>query len=158
MDVHGAWAASFPGTVKGIIDAQSWIGSLACEQRFPEDVSVSIQVCVEELFANLVRHGGGVWTDEPPGLAGPATTLRMSIDVAIADDAVIVVLEDNGTPFDVAAAQPKPVEHAIAAVTPGGLGIQLIKDRSNDVQYAYVDGLNRTTLKFLWPQSLLPLL
>ena len=153
MDPNRGWTASFPGTVKGIIGAQRWIEALAAEQQFPEDLTFSIQVCVEELFANLVRHGGGVWTDDPHGAPEPATTLRMSIDVAIADDAVTVVLEDNGKPFDVAAAAPKPVEGPIEAASPGGLGIQLIKKLSSDLAYAHVSGLNRTTLKFLWPQS-----
>lgn len=158
MDPNRAWTASFPGTVKGIIEALRWIESLAAEQRFPEDLSFGIQVCVEELFANLVRHGGGVWTDDPAEAPDPATTLRMSISVSIDDDAVTVVLEDNGNPFDVAAAPPKPVDRPIEAARPGGLGIQLIKSLSSGLAYAHVGGLNRTTLKFLWPQSQFSLL
>lgn len=158
MDPNRAWTASFPGTVKGIIEALRWIESLAAEQRFPEDLSFGIQVCVEELFANLVRHGGGVWTDDPAEAPDPATTLRMSISVSIDDDAVTVVLEDNGNPFDVAAAPPKPVDRPIEAARPGGLGIQLIKNLSSGLAYAHVGGLNRTTLKFLWPQSQFSLL
>lgn len=158
MDPAGSWTSSFPGTVKGIIDALRWIETLAAEQRFPEELAFHIQVCVEELFANLVRHGGGVWTDDPAAAADITTPIRMSIKMAVARDAVTIVLEDNGTPFDVAAAPPKQVDRPLEAARPGGLGIQLIKTLSSEVSYVNAEGVNRTTLKFLWPQSQVSLL
>ncbi len=158
MDPSCTWTSSFPGTVKGIIDALRWIETLATAQRFPEDLSFGIQVCVEELFANLVRHGGGLWTDDPAGADEIQSPVNMSINVSVAKDAVTVVLEDNGAPFDVAAAPPKPVDRPLEAARPGGLGIQLIKNLSSELTYDRVGGLNRTTLKFLWPQSQFSLL
>jgi serine/threonine-protein kinase RsbW len=158
MDPSSAWTSSFPGTVKGIIEALRWIETLAAAQRFPEELSFDIQVCVEELFTNLVRYGGGLWSDDPAAMGESQTTIRMSINLAVASDSVTVVLEDNGTPFDVAAAPPKQVDRPLEAARPGGLGIQLIKKLSSDLAYDHVDGLNRTTLKFLWPQSQFSLL
>jgi anti-sigma regulatory factor (Ser/Thr protein kinase) len=153
MDSSRSWTSSFPGTVKGIIDAMGWLGTIAAAQRLPEELSFDIQVCVEELFANLVRHGGGHWTDDPAGTEGLDPPISMSISLSIVSDAVIVVLEDNGDPFDVAAAPPKQVDRPLEAARPGGLGIQLIKSLSSELTYDRVDGLNRTSLKFLWPQS-----
>ena len=158
MDPSCAWTSSFPGTVKGIVEALRWIETLAAVQRFPEELSFDIQVCVEELFANLVRHGGGLWSDDPAALAEAQTPILMSILVTVGSGGVTVLLEDNGTPFDVAAAPPKQVDRPLEAARPGGLGIQLIKKLSSELAYAHVDGLNRTTLKFLWPQSRFSLL
>jgi len=158
MDPNPQWTGSFPGTVKGIVEALRWIETIAAAQQFPEELSFNIQVCVEELFANLVRHGGGLWTDDPAGTPDIPTAIKMSINMAVADDAVTVVLEDNGTPFDVAAAPPKPVDRPLEAARPGGLGIQLINRLSSGLAYDHVDGRNRTTLKFLWPQSQFSLL
>jgi serine/threonine-protein kinase RsbW len=157
MDPQRTWTSSFPGTVRGIIEAIGWIERLGTAQRFPEELSFDIQVCVEELFANLVRHGGGLWTDHPAGEEA-CSPVSMSITVSISEGAVIVVLEDNGAPFDVAAAPPKPVDRPLEAARPGGLGIQLIKNLSSELTYDRVGGLNRTTLKFLWPQSQFSLL
>jgi anti-sigma regulatory factor (Ser/Thr protein kinase) len=158
MDPSRTWTSSYPGTVQGIVEALRWIEALAGEQELPEDLSFSIQVCVEELFANLVRHGGGVWTDDPAAAADTATAVSMTISFSMDGDAVTVVLEDNGMPFDVAAAPPKPVDRPLEAARPGGLGIQLIKNLSSELTYDHVGGLNRTTLKFLWPQSQFSLL
>jgi anti-sigma regulatory factor (Ser/Thr protein kinase) len=158
MDPSSAWTSSFPGTVTGVIDALRWIEALATAQRFPEELSFDIQVCVEELFSNLVRHGGGLWSDDPTATGSSRTPIRMSIMVAVASDHVTVVLEDNGMPFDVAAAPPKQVDRPLEAARPGGLGIQLIKKLSSELVYDHVNGLNRSTLKFLWPQSQFSLL
>jgi anti-sigma regulatory factor (Ser/Thr protein kinase) len=158
MDPSCAWTSSFPGTVKGVIDALGWIETLAAAERFPEELSFDIQVCVEELFSNLVRHGGGLWSDDPTATGSSRTPIRMSIMVAVASDHVTVVLEDNGMPFDVAAAPPKQVDRPLEAARPGGLGIQLIKKLSSELVYDHVNGLNRSTLKFLWPQSQFSLL
>jgi anti-sigma regulatory factor (Ser/Thr protein kinase) len=158
MDPSCAWTRSFPGTVKGIIDALRWIETLAAAERFPEELSFDIQVCVEELFANLVRHGGGQWSDDPAAAGAVETPIRMSIGVTVGSGDVTVVLEDNGTPFDVAAAPPKQVDRPLEAARPGGLGIQLIKKLSSELAYDHVGGLNRTTLKFLWSQSQFSLL
>jgi anti-sigma regulatory factor (Ser/Thr protein kinase) len=144
--------------VKGIIDAMAWLETLGAAQRFPTELSFDIQVCVEELFANLVRHGGGQWTDDPAESADLDSPLTMSISLSLVSDAVVVVLEDNGNAFDVAAAPPKQVDRPLEAARPGGLGIQLIKSLSSELTYDRVDGLNRTMLKFLWPQSQVSLL
>ncbi len=158
MDPSCAWTSSFPGTVKGIVEALRWIETLAAAQRFPEELSFDIQVCVEELFANLVRHGGGLWSDDPAATGEAQTPILMSILVTVGSGGVTVLLEDNGTPFDVAAAPPKQVDRPLEAARPGGLGIQLIKKLSSGLAYEHVNGLNRTTLKFLWPQSRFSLL
>ena len=63
------------------------------------------------------------------------------------------LLEIASPLFDVAAAQPKPVEGTLETVQPGGLGIQLVNKFSRGLTYERVDGVNRTTLKFLWPTS-----
>ena len=78
--------------------------------------------------------------------------ISVSISMSRVNDVVTVVLEDNGTPFDVSAAPPKPVDQPLEAAQPGGLGIQLINKFSHELKYDYVGGMNRTTLKFLWPE------
>lgn len=146
-----SWSCAFPGSLDGITDAAGWIDGLAAEQGFPEDLTFGIQLCVEELLANVVRHGGGGW----PGAAEPPSgeAITMSLAVSTAEDAVTVTVEDNGKPFDTAAAPAKPVTTPLEEAMPGGLGIQLIKKFSHELTYDREGGLNRTTLKFLWPRT-----
>jgi serine/threonine-protein kinase RsbW len=153
MSSDWSFSGAFPGTVSGVVDATHWIETLSAEQGFPDDLSFGIQLCVEELFANVVRHGGGTWLEQPDAEDAAPSGISMSIKVRRQDDEVTVVLEDNGTPFDVAAAVPKPVDRPIEAAQPGGLGIQLINKFSSGLTYDRAGGLNRTTLKFLWPRT-----
>jgi anti-sigma regulatory factor (Ser/Thr protein kinase) len=150
MSAEPVWRAVFPGTLDGIAAAGRWIEELSAEQGFPEELTFGVQLCVEELFANLVRHGGGLWEKGPAAGTAP---VRMSISMSRRGDELAVVLEDDGAPFDVAAAQPKPVGGSLETVQPGGLGIQLVNNFSSGLAYERVDGVNRTALKFPWPTS-----
>jgi serine/threonine-protein kinase RsbW len=149
------WSCSgdFPGTVSGVVDATLWIETFSADHGFPDDLSFGIQLCVEELFANVVRHGGGQWIEGANTPEPVEPSVSMSVCIMRADDEVTVILKDNGTPFDIAAAEAKPVGRPLEAAQPGGLGIQLIKKFSSELTYDRVGDLNHTTLKFLWPRS-----
>lgn len=150
MQSARSWSGAFPGTLSGITDAAAWIEGLASEQGFPEEMTFSIQLCVEELLANVVRHGGSGWPGA--GDAEPKTDITMSVSITRDGDEVSVTVEDNGKPFDTAAAPPKRVDTPLEEAVPGGLGIQLIKQFSSGLSYDRADGRNRTRLKFLWPR------
>lgn len=156
----GTWTSAFPGTLAGVAGAARWLDDVSAAAGFPEDLVFGIQICVEELLTNTVRHGGGHWPGGATTAPSPApeTELRMVISVHCAPDVVTVVLEDDGRPFDVAAAIPHKAEKPLETARPGGLGIQLIRQFSHDLSYDHVGGMNRTTLKFLWPQAALSLL
>jgi anti-sigma regulatory factor (Ser/Thr protein kinase) len=145
----------FPATQGGVADAAQWIEALGEAHEFPAALSYAIQLCIEELFTNLVRHGGGHWEGSPPPGAVPVS---MSISITPSSDAVTVVLEDNGRPFDVAGAPPPSAAQSFEEMRPGGLGIKLVKEFSSELTYHRVGLLNRTTLKFRWPQAELSLL
>lgn len=149
MQSDRSWSGAFPGTLGGITEAAGWIEALAAEQGFPEDVTFGIQICVEELLANVVRHGGGGWP--AAGETERDSGITMSVSIRREGDEITVTVEDNGRPFDTAAAPPKRVAAPLEEAVPGGLGIQLIKQFSSGLSYDRADGRNRTRLKFLWP-------
>jgi serine/threonine-protein kinase RsbW len=149
-----SWRNAFPATLQGVIDAAAWLEAVAAEGQFPDELSFNIQLCVEELFTNVVRHGGGQWEKQ---VAETASPVNMSIEVARTQREVSVELEDNGTPFDVVAAPAKVMEGDLEDAQPGGLGIKLIKEFCSSLSYSHAEGLNRTSLKFLWPRASLSL-
>ena len=73
------------------VDAPQLIETLATAQRRPGDLCYGIQVFVEELFAHLVWHGGGLWTDDPVEVAAIPSPVNMSINITVAKHAMIVV-------------------------------------------------------------------
>lgn len=150
MSESSSWTSEFPATVKGAVDAGRWLDEVATAERFPEDLSFRVHLCVEELFTNVVRHGGGIWGQEAVEMPSPVT---VTIIVSRDDHELTVVLEDNGRPFDAASAPARPAAGNLEAVQPGGLGVMLVKEFSAGLAYSRSGGLNRTALKFLWPKS-----
>ena len=118
------WSCSavFPGTVSGVVDAACWIERLSADRGCPEGLSFGIQLCVEELLTNVVRHGGGAWLENAEMPAAAAPGVSISIGIMRSDDVIILVIEDDGTPFDITAAPAKPVHRRVEEAQPGGLG------------------------------------
>ncbi len=148
MSSGQSWTGSFPGTLAGVIEAGQWIEALGDAERLPQQQCYGIQLCIEELLTNIVRHGGGAWRTGEADQAGPATSLTIEIRISREGEATTVVVEDDGKPFDVAAAPVQRVRGPLDAVEPGGLGILLIKQFSSGLTYDRSGGRNRTTLQF----------
>jgi anti-sigma regulatory factor (Ser/Thr protein kinase) len=91
--------------------------------RFP------VHLAMEELFVNMVKYNPGIETD---------------IGVALAvtpDGKVKVTLIDNGgVEFDVTATRKVDIDKPLEERTPGGLGIHLIQNLADELEYTYKDG------------------
>jgi len=132
-----------------IATAARWIESLATELDLPGRLVFDMQVCLEELMSNIVRHGG-VHPSSTSYLpqADPANSLLISITVNVLPDRIILAVEDNGRPFNVAQASAKLVDRPLGEVQPGGLGIHLIKSFADNLEYRRTEKGNRVTIEF----------
>jgi anti-sigma regulatory factor (Ser/Thr protein kinase) len=137
--------SSFPATIDGVVAAAGWLHGVAEAERLPEKLAFGLEVCLEELFTNVIRHGGpgpaSTNDDEPP--------LSVELELALAGEDVSLVVEDNGRPFDVSQAPANPIRRPIEEVMPGGLGMQLIRSFSSDLLYEALPRGNRIIVKFL---------
>jgi len=96
-----------------------------------------LTIIVEELFTNTIRHGHGGDSDA-------------CVSVAFEYDhgEIGLVYEDSAPPFDpLAAGQRRDIESTINERRVGGLGILLTIGLTEKVDYAYVAGRNRITLR-----------
>jgi serine/threonine-protein kinase RsbW len=88
----------------------------------------TVNLVVEELFTNMVRHnagGGG----------------EIDISIERVDDGVRLVLVDpDAEPFDPASVPPPPVTEGIGDRQPGGLGLHLVHAMVDDVRYEHEPG------------------
>ncbi len=142
------YSTSLPGTMDGVIAAARWLHVVADRERLSEDVAFAVEVCLEELLTNIARHGAIAALD--PDGAGDVDLQPAAVTVALSlgHVATELVIEDNGPPFDVAAAPVKRVDRPLEQVVPGGLGMQLIHNFSSDLRYERLPAGNRTTLRF----------
>ncbi|MBN9360160.1 MULTISPECIES: ATP-binding protein [unclassified Devosia] len=132
--------AQFPGTIDGAVTASSWLHGVAEREALPGKLVFALEVCLEELFTNVVRHGGR---------GRDAAPLSVDVGLSVEGNDVAMYIEDNGKSFDVSQAPARPIRRPLEEVMPGGLGMQLIRSFSKELLYESRPDGNRVILKFL---------
>ena len=91
--------------------------------RFP------VHLAMEELFVNMVKYNPGIETD-----------IAVEMTVTSAGKVTVSLIDDGGVEFDVTAARKVDVDAPLEERTPGGLGIHLIQNLADELEYTYKDG------------------
>lgn len=102
-------------------------------ERLSEEIAFDIDLVIEELFSNLVRHargGGGIQVqlERSPG------AVRIQLRAA------------EASPFDPAAAPRVQVHLPLAERRAGGLGIHFVRELCKQFHYEWRDGVGTTTV------------
>ena len=113
-----------------------WVAAQAPGLGLTERQLYAIQLCLEEVVANLVMH------------ARPATARGISITVRIEPAPLRVTVEDDALPFDPTAAPRAGLPDSLEAATPGGLGLGLVAAYASAREYHSEGGRNRLVLGF----------
>ena len=101
--------------------------SLFREEGLEASLRNVVDLATEELFVNMVHYNPTVTTD-----------IEVAIDVG---DRVTVSLVDNGgVEFDVTAKREVDIDAPLEERTPGGLGLHLIQNLVDSLEYQYQDG------------------
>jgi len=108
-----------------------------CEERMVDmSITLSLNLAIEEAVVNVMSY------------AYPAGTYGEVLVKAIADDKVLTfIISDNGIPFDPTAKADVDTSLSAEDRPIGGLGIHLVKQIMDSVDYQYTDGRNVLTLK-----------
>lgn len=126
----------FP-TVKGQIE-QIMEGIMNAPEikAVSDEAAFSLRLAIEELTANVMNYA---YAESEDG--------SLCVEIMREEDKLCITLSDHGTPFN-------PLEHEDPDVTLsaedreiGGLGIFLVKQLMDSVEYEYIDGENRTTIQ-----------
>lgn len=141
------WRKAFTGTIEGISAAAQWVDTIAADQQFPEELVFALQVCLEELLTNVVRHGGAKSSGDLSEV--PVPPLEVEITISTNARRVSMTVEDNGKPFDVVNAPAHRIDQPLDEVQPGGLGIQLIRNFASSIAYEQAGLGNRVIVEFL---------
>ena len=123
----------FPGTVEAAADAEAWIAEETGALGLAGETTFAINLCVEELFLNAVRHGR----------ANKAT-----ISLWAGADGTRLEFVDDGQAFDPTAAPAKRLAGPGTDFEIGGFGAGLVQKFSRRMTYRRDDGSNRLVLEF----------
>lgn len=115
---------------------QSFLEAFCADSGLPREECLRLNLVLEELFTNTVKHGHHGDCDAP-----------VWIGLTRADGAVQVVYEDKAPPFNPYARLSEPVVDTTVSMRKiGGLGVLLTKELAASRDYAYLFGRNRIRL------------
>ena len=114
-----------------------WIEGWA-QQDVSPDLSLAIQLCLEEAVANIIMYGGA--KGDRPGIV---------VELERNGGTLVARIEDTGRPFDPTRVPPPSVARSLEEAKVGGLGIHLLRSFAAGIHYEHRDGRNRLTLQFV---------
>ena len=95
----------------------------------------NVELVFEELVTNVVRHS---YRED--------AARHIDVSVAMTDDAIELIIEDDGQPFNPLQRQDPTLPKSIETATLGGLGILLARKASRNLHYERTpEGKNRLT-------------
>ncbi len=112
-----------------------WFRDLAAEAGLEETRAADLELCLNELVANVIRH------------AYPETgPRRIRILAEAGAGGVALTLEDDGRPFD-PTQEPEPDRPpSLDRAGTGGWGLPIVRALAAEISYERRDGRNRVTI------------
>jgi serine/threonine-protein kinase RsbW len=120
-----AVSGDFRREIEALGEVFEFLESFVDGQEVDEKTAFCINLVVEELFTNMVRHneGGGD---------------QITVSIERQDDQLHLELVDTDVePFDPETVEAPPVDAGIDERRPGGLGIFLVQSMVDDLNYDY---------------------
>lgn len=116
-----------------------WVDALAAKHGIPAKVRYAIDLCLEEVLTNIIRHGYA-------GVPNQPITVSFSLD---GENGLTFIVADNAPHFaPLAPVEPQESPAAIEEVNPGGLGIRLLRRFAGTLAYEQLPDGNRLTIGF----------
>ena len=104
------------------------------DRNVDESAGWSINLAIEELFTNMVRHNTG---------AGKPIRIGLNLE----DSRLIVqLIDDDVDPFDPSSVPEVKVEEGIEDRAVGGLGLHLVKSIVDKIMYEYENRQMKVTI------------
>lgn len=130
--------------MSAIRPASDWLLAQAQHLAFSEALCHRMDICLNEALANILFHGG-LHKDSPP----IEITLHYRIEPR--QGFVSLTLSDSGLAFDVTSQQTTPRPESLDEAEPGGLGVLMIRQYCDSLEYRYDNGRNHLHLLFITP-------
>jgi anti-sigma regulatory factor (Ser/Thr protein kinase) len=128
---------TLPGTLDSLYPFMDFVTSYAREQGFGSEKIGEIELALEEVLVNIIKH------------AYKECDIEGNIKITcIQDDkqSIIIEIADWGTPFNIFSAREPDISLDIDKRQIGGLGIFFVKKLMDEVRYRREDDQNKLTL------------
>ena len=124
----------FKRTVDALDGIFAFISEFGSENGVSDALLFKLNLAIEELFVNMVRHNTGSSSD-------------ILIGLERAGDSLIVSLTDSDVePFDIRQADEYDTSQPLSGRPVGRLGIHLVKRIMDEIDYEYTNRQSKITL------------
>ncbi|MBI5085959.1 MAG: ATP-binding protein [Acidobacteria bacterium] len=113
-----------PSSTENLALIRDFVSNIGSQVGFDDNEVARIALAVDEACANVIEHA-----------YGSDTTRVVTVRAVVDEDALRFEIVDNGLGFDPALVEPLQVEELIRQRRSGGLGLRLIRQIMDDVQY-----------------------
>ena len=114
-----------------------WIEQRCREAGIASELTFKLMLAIEEAATNVVSYA---FAEVPP-------PHRFRVRLDIDDKRCAAELADNGRPFDPSAAPPPNLTAALEEREAGGLGIHLLRNMADRIEYRREAGENRLRIE-----------
>ena len=120
-----------------VVRADAWLVKVCRDADVPQEIVQDLELALDETVSNVIRHGYGVGA---PG--------EIEVAVEVGADRVGLEIRDRARPFNPLVEVPEPDLFARIEERPrGGLGVYLVRQVMDRVDYSYEKGENRLILE-----------
>ena len=123
--------------------ASEWLDTICRQRDVPKAPVERLVLCLNEVLANVIAHGGGTALSSP---------IRLLLEIRLDPDGskAGVTVSDAGMAFDPLSVPKKILPKTLAEAAPGGLGLVMIRRCADWLDYRHEDGRNHLTFGARW--------
>ena len=121
--------------LEAIVAAAEKIDAFCEEREISPEIAYAVNLSIDEILTNTISYG---YDDDEPH--------RIEIIVRLESDSLVVEIVDDSAPFDLSATPEANVEASLEERDVGGLGLFLVHQMMDRVEYERIEGRNIVTL------------
>lgn len=127
---------TLPATIDSINNATDFINEVLEEADCPMRTKIQLDIALDELMSNVARYA------YPQGEGD----ITVSVEILETPKRVVLTLIDSGIPYDPLKKDDPDVSLSAEEREIGGLGIYIVKESMDDLQYEYKNNQNIVTI------------
>ena len=117
----------FPRHLNSLAGLYEFTEEIMKAHDLPDGVRFPVHLAMEELFVNMVHYN-------------PTVTTAIEVGIDVEDRVTVSLIDNGGVEFDVTTKRDVDIDAPLEERTPGGLGIHLIQNLVDSLEYQYQDG------------------